>query len=99
VVDDLVFGNALRSVESLSRAAAAAADPATTAAILEYGVARLRAGQFPELSAMYADSGARTADQLNQTGGPPMTRVALAEEFERGLSSLLDGIAAQLNLA
>jgi len=96
VVDDLVFGNALRSAESLSRAAAAAA---TTAAILEYGVARLRAGQFPELSAMYADSGARTADQLNQTGGPPMTRVALAEEFERGLSSLLDGIAAQLNLA
>jgi AcrR family transcriptional regulator len=93
-VDDLVFGNALRTIESLTRAADAEANPAMTAAMIEYGVAQLKAGEFPELTAIYAESTARPADEI----GPPMTDNALASEFERGLASLLDGIAARMNL-
>jgi AcrR family transcriptional regulator len=92
-VDDLVFGNVLRSVESLTRASAAAADPAMVAAAVEYGLGLLRSGEFPELTALYTES-AGAADQP----GPPMTEDALASEFERGLASLLDGIAARMNI-
>ena len=103
-VDDLVFGNAMRSVESLSRGAAAAADPAMTTASVEYGVSLLETGEFPELTALYsASSGSASstsasgADQ-SAGNGPAMTEDALASEFERALASLLDGIAARMDL-
>jgi AcrR family transcriptional regulator len=89
-VDDLVFGNVLRSVESLTRAGIAEADPAMVSAAMEYGLGLLRSGEFPELTAMYTQSAGQA--------GPPMTEDALADEFERGLASLLDGIAKRLNL-
>jgi AcrR family transcriptional regulator len=93
-VDDLVFGNVLRSVESLTRAAAAAANPDLVTAGMEYGLALLEAGDFPQLTAMYTES----IRQADQPTGPPMTEAALASEFERGLNSLLDGIAARMNV-
>jgi AcrR family transcriptional regulator len=94
-VDDYVFGNALHSIESLTRATAATADPAMVAATMEYGLAQLQTGDFPELSALYSEStGAQAAGQ----SGPPMTDTTLAGQFERGLHALLDGIAARMNL-
>jgi AcrR family transcriptional regulator len=97
-VDDYVFGNTLHSVESLSRAAAAEADPAMTAAAIEYGLAQLRTGEFPELSAMYQESIAGEDGQDGEENGPPMTEDTLASQFERGLADLLDGIAARMKL-
>jgi AcrR family transcriptional regulator len=93
-VDDLVFGNVLRSVESMTRAAAAAANPDLVTAGMEYGRGLLESGEFPQLTAMYTES----IRQPDQAAGPPMTEDALASEFERALASLLDGIAARMDL-
>jgi AcrR family transcriptional regulator len=94
-VDDYVVGNALHSIETLARAQAASADPATAAATVQYGLTQLQTGQFPELSALYDES---TSNQAAEQSGPPMTETALANQFERGLHALLDGIAARMNL-
>jgi AcrR family transcriptional regulator len=93
-VDDLVFGNVLRSVESLTRAAAAEADPDLVTAGMEYGRSLLESGEFPQLTAMYTES----IREPDQAAGPAMTEDALASEFERALASLLDGIAARMEL-
>ena len=93
-VDDLVFGNVLRTVESMTRVAAAAANPDLVTAGMEYGRGLLESGEFPQLTAMYEES----LRQPDQAAGPPMTEDALASEFERALASLLDGIAARMNL-
>jgi AcrR family transcriptional regulator len=95
-VDDYVVGNAVHSVESLARARAAGADPATAAAVIDYGATQLQTGEFPELSALYRESaGAQAAEQ----SGPPMTEAALASQFERGLQAFLDGVTARMNIA
>jgi len=90
-VDDYVTGNALHAVESLARAKMAAADPAMVAAAVEYGIAQLQAGDFPQLSAIYAESA-----QAAEPAGPPMTEAALTSQFELGLQALLDGLAARM---
>ncbi len=101
-VDDYVAGNALHSIEALDRARIAGADPAMVAAVIDYGIAQLQAGRFPELSTIYsASSGAQEAGQAGQATeqpGPPMTEAALASQFERGLAALLDGIAARMSI-
>jgi AcrR family transcriptional regulator len=91
-VDDYVAGNALHAVESMARARAAAADPEMVAATMAYWRGRLRAEDFPELTALErrgADSG----------DGPPMTEDALGRQFERGLTALLDGVAKVMGIA
>jgi AcrR family transcriptional regulator len=95
-VDDFVAGNALHSVESLTRAQLADADPEMVAAVMEYGVAQLQGGDFPELTALYGDAAGAAADEPPPT--PPLTEEALSSQFERGLQALLDGIAARLNI-
>jgi AcrR family transcriptional regulator len=94
-VDAYVFGNALQSIESLSRARAARSDPAAAAAALTAGVALLETGEFPELSKLYAAGSSSTEAE---TAGPPMTEDALAQQFERGLQALLDGLAARMRI-
>ena len=89
-IDDYVSGNALHAVESLTRARAADADPAMVAAAVAFGVAQLQTGDFPQLSAIYAESA---------QAGPPMTEAALTEQFERGLAALLDGLAARMKIS
>jgi AcrR family transcriptional regulator len=93
-VDDLVFGNVLRSVESMTRMALAEANPDLATAGMEYGLALLRSGDFPQLTAMYEES----LREPEQAAVPSMTEDALTSEFERGLASLLDGIATRMNL-
>jgi AcrR family transcriptional regulator len=92
VVDDYVSGNALHAAESLARAKAAEQDPAIVTAMVEYGVAQLKTGDFPELGAIYAEN--MTAQDAERAE-PPMTEAALTRQFERGLQALLDGLAAQ----
>jgi AcrR family transcriptional regulator len=93
-IDDYVSGNALHAVESLARARAAAADPGMVAAAVAYGIAQLQSGDFPQLSAIYAETA-----QTGEPAGPPMTEAALTSQFERGLQALLDGLAARMNIS
>jgi AcrR family transcriptional regulator len=95
-VDDYVAGNALHAVESLARARAAEADPAMVEAALAYGIAQLPTGDFPQLSAIYAQSSGTAADEPD---GPPMTEAALTDQFEAGLQALLDGLAARMGIS
>jgi AcrR family transcriptional regulator len=94
-VDDYVAGNALHSVESLTRAQIAQADPAMVAAAVDYGLAQLQAGDFPQLKALYGEGASTRADEPAM---PPMTQDALSRQFERGLQALLDGIAVHMNI-
>ena len=89
-VDNYVSGNVLHAVESLARAKAAEADPGMVAAAVAYGIAQLQTGEFPQLSAIYAEG---------TQAGPPMTEAALTEQFERGLAALLDGLAARMKIS
>jgi AcrR family transcriptional regulator len=91
-VDAYVLGASLHAIESLARADSAAADPDGVAAALEYGMRLLGSGEFPHLNA--ANEQPSDAD----SAGPPMTEAALAEQFERGLAALLDGLGTQLKL-
>jgi len=94
-VDAYVFGNALHSIESLSRARDARSDPAAAAAALAAGIALLETGEFPELSKLYAAASSSTE---SEAAGPPMTEDALAQQFERGLQALLDGLGGRLGI-
>jgi AcrR family transcriptional regulator len=94
-IDDYVSGNALHAVESLARARIAEENPAMVAAAVAYGTALVRAGDFPQLTAIYAES---TSTQADEPAGPPMTEAALTSQFERGLQALLDGLAARMNI-
>src|ERR1022692_1757570 len=60
-----------------------------------FGNALLQTGNFPQLSAIYAES---TTAQATESAGPPMTEAALNSQFERGLQALLDGLAARMNI-
>ena len=93
-VDDYVAGNALHTIESVTRAAAAEADPDMVSAAIEYGIGLLGSGDFPQLSAMYAANRDGQAEQ----SGPPLTEEALTSQFELGLTALLDGLATRLGL-
>jgi AcrR family transcriptional regulator len=94
-VDDYVSGNVLHAVESLARARATEEDPALVTAAIAYGLSQLQTGDFPELSALHE---ANAAAPGGEPAGPPMTEAALTSQFERGLQTLLDGLAARMNL-
>jgi len=93
-VDDYVSGNAMHAVEALRRARMAEADPAMVAAAVSDGIALLQSGDFPQLSAIYAESA-----ESGEAAGPPMTEAALTSQFERGLQAMLDGLAARMNIS
>ncbi|WP_062991183.1 TetR/AcrR family transcriptional regulator [Nocardia anaemiae] len=91
-VDAYVLGAALAAIETFSRAAQAALDPDAAAAAVEYGMQLLGTGEFPHLNALNEP---QTADD---SPWPPADEDASAEQFERGLAALLDGLATQLKL-
>jgi AcrR family transcriptional regulator len=94
-VDDFVAGNALHSVEALTRAQMAAADPELVAAAVAYGTDLVQAGDFPELRGLYEQGAGSPGDE---SAGPAMTPDALTRQFERGLAALLDGIALRMHI-
>ncbi|WP_433174827.1 TetR/AcrR family transcriptional regulator [Actinoallomurus sp. CA-150999] len=91
-VDAYVLGASLHAVESLSRANQAKSNPDATAAIVEYSRKLLRSGEFPHLNALteHPDD--------PESAAPAMTDDTLADQFERGLAALLDGLATALKL-
>jgi hypothetical protein len=94
LVDSYVFGSVLRTAESRHRANAADTDPDTVNAIIEYGMAQLRTGQFPHTEALLGGQDPRTED----TPRPPMDDQGLADQFERGLQAVLDGAATRIGI-
>jgi AcrR family transcriptional regulator len=95
-VDDYVAGNVLHSVESLTRARIAEADPELVTAAMSYGIALVESGDFPQLRSLYREGASVQGDE---PATPPMTEGALASQFERGLQALLGGLAIEMNIA
>jgi AcrR family transcriptional regulator len=96
-VDDYVFGNALHTVETLTRAAAAQRNPRLVADAMAFGQQQLATGHFPRLAALFRQESTRdrsTSDGTSRTSAPPTT--GLADQFEHGLESLLDGLAIHM---
>jgi AcrR family transcriptional regulator len=94
-VDDYVLGNAMHAIEATTRASIAQSDPKLVAAAVAFGLSLLATGEFPELQALYAAQSGASPDDAQD---PPMSDAVLAENFERGLGALLDGLAARLNI-
>jgi AcrR family transcriptional regulator len=94
-VDDYVAGNALHSVEALTRARIAEEDPEMVAGAIAYGLALTETEDFPQLQALYRKS---ASGQGDEPATPPMTEEALASQFERGLQALLGGLAVEMNI-
>lgn len=87
LVDDYVTGNVLRAAESRKRKDV---DPASVAAVIEFGMAQLRTGEFPHTAALLGDNADLTT-LPEDTPGPVLDDPGMAEQFERGLGALLDG--------
>ena len=96
IVDDYVFGSALRTVESLTHAAAVEDNPTLLADAMTFGRQQLATGQFPRLEAL--DRKQRVLKQVtrDRKSRQPMA-TALSTQFERGLKAILDGLAHSIN--
>jgi AcrR family transcriptional regulator len=86
LVDDFVFGHALRSSEARRDASV---DLAALEAIAEYGKAQLATGRFPHTEKTFAGMDTRRAAEA--VAGD-------ARRFERGLQMLFDGAARRFKL-
>ena len=83
LVDDYVFGHALRSTEYEP-------DDGELAAHLEYMAARLEIGEYPHMRS------ALGGGELTETVERMATMASDPDRFERGVSRLLDGIEPEL---
>jgi AcrR family transcriptional regulator len=91
IVDDYVFGHALRRGETRRRAAA---EGEGAEAALEFAVTHVRSGSYPHLQALMGDADPRDAAAQNAA---TMTDERQSElQFERGLRDLLDGAALRM---
>ena len=96
LIDAYIFGSALQTSESLQRAAAARADPEAVRAAIEFGLAQLRTGTFPQTEALLG--GREPSGDLDGAVGPPMDLRGLDDQFERGLQAVLDGAALRMGV-
>jgi AcrR family transcriptional regulator len=85
ILDDYVAGNASHTVEAQERVQAAARNPGLLTEAKAYAEALMATGKFPELEALAAEQ-ARATD----SGTGPLGH--LGQQFEIGLTALLDGI-------
>ncbi len=92
IVDDYVFGSALRTVESLAHAAAAEDNPTLLADSITFGRQQLATGQFPRLAALDRKQPVLKRVTRDRKSIPPLA-TALSAQFERGLRAILDGLA------
>jgi AcrR family transcriptional regulator len=84
-----VFGSVLQTAESQRRAATARDHPEAATALLEFGLRELSSGNYPQMAAMFAaDGGEVRPDAMDEAG--------LGQQFERGLQTLLDGVAIRI---
>jgi AcrR family transcriptional regulator len=96
IVDDYVFGSALRTVESLTHVAAANDNPTLVAEAMTFGRQQLATGQFPRLAELDRKQSALTQVARGKKPTPPIATV-LSNQFERGLKAILDGLAESIN--
>ena len=96
IVDDYVFGSALRTVESLTHAADAQDNPTRLADAMTFGRQQLATGQFPRLAALDRKQSALKQVAPDKKPTPPITTV-LSTQFERGLKAILDGLVQSVN--
>lgn len=96
IVNDYVFGNALRSGESRKRAAEAKSNPEAVKAAMEFGMAQIRTGEFPHTEALLGGLDPRTHPE--SVPGPPMDARGMDDQFERGLQAVLDGASARMSI-
>jgi AcrR family transcriptional regulator len=96
IVDDYVFGSALRTVESLAHAAAVEDNPTLLADAITFGRQQLATGQFPRLAALDRKQPVLKRVTRDRKSIPPLA-TALSTQFERGLKAILDGLAHSMN--
>jgi AcrR family transcriptional regulator len=96
IVDDYVFGSALRTVELLTRMAAAEDNPTLLADAMAFGRQQLATGEFPRLAALNQEETATEPFTGNKSANQPMATV-LATQFERGLKAILDGLVTSMS--
>jgi AcrR family transcriptional regulator len=97
IVDDYVFGSALRTVESLTHAAAAEDNPTLLADAITFGRQQLATGQFPRLAALDRKHPVLKQVKRDKKSGHPMA-AALSIQFEKGLKAILDGLAGSIEI-
>jgi hypothetical protein len=95
IVDDYVFGSALRTVESLTHAAAAEDNPTLLADAITFGRQQLATGQFPRLAALDRKHPVLKQVKRVKNSSQPIA-AALSIQFEKGLKSILDGLAGSM---
>jgi AcrR family transcriptional regulator len=98
IVDDYVFGSVLRTVESLTQAAAAQGNPTLLADAVTFGRQQLATGQFPRLAALDQKQPVLKQAKRDKKSSQPMAAV-LSIQFERGLKAILDGLADSMKPA
>lgn len=97
IVDDYVFGSALRTVASLSRIAASENNPTLLADARAFTGQQLATGQFPRLASFERKRPLQDQFAHGKRASPHRTAV-LATQFERGLKAVLDGLALRMNV-
>ena len=97
VVDDYVFGSALRTVASLSRIAASKKNHTLFEDAMAFTGQQLATRQFPRLASFGRER--PLVDQFKRGKKASRHRTAvLAAQFELGLNAVLDGLVLSMNL-
>lgn len=97
VVDDYVFGSALRAVTSLSRMAASQKNPTLLADAKAFTAQELATRQLPRLASFKREQPLQ--DQLARGKRASQHRSEVSTtQFERGLKAILDGLVLGMNL-
>lgn len=97
IVDDYVFGNALRTVASVSRIAASEKNPKLLVDARAFTGQQLATGEFPRLASFEGKQPLQ--DQFAHGKKASLHRTAVfAIQFERGLNSILDGLMRSMNV-
>jgi AcrR family transcriptional regulator len=96
IVDDYVFGSALRTVESLTHAFAAEGNPTLLADAMAFGRQQLATGQFPRFAALDRKQPVLKRVTRDKKSSQ-LLATALSTQFERGLKAILDGLAHSMN--
>jgi hypothetical protein len=85
----------LRTVESLTHAAAAEDNPTLLADAITFGRQQLATGQFPRLAALDRKHPVLKQVKRVKNSSQPIA-AALSIQFEKGLKSILDGLAGSM---
>jgi AcrR family transcriptional regulator len=97
IVDDYVFGSALRTVASLARQAASANNPKLLEDAMVFTGQQLATGQFPQLASFKRERPLQDQFALGKKAAQRRTAL-LAAQFDRGLNAILDGLVLRMNL-